>query len=90
MNAIPGNPYEDTAQRQYNFVSTEARHMEKSTVIGESILTSALATLTLAYEQRTANLIALFTHLDAQGDLPDHTYELSGDIFARLGLGGDS
>ena len=40
----------------------------------------------IAYEQRTANLLNLYMHVDRQGDMPDEAGELFNDIANRLGL----
>jgi hypothetical protein len=46
----------------------------------------AQATLALAFEQRTANLIAWHAFVERQGDLPDETADLAARILERMGL----
>ena len=46
-----------------------------------------LATIALAFETRTANLIAWHAYVSAQGDLPDETARLAQLIESRLPLG---
>ena len=47
----------------------------------------AQATIALAYEQRTANLITLLAHHESMG-VNEHAAELFDQISARIGLGG--
>ena len=52
----------------------------------ESSNSPAQASMVLAFEQRTTNLIEFYKHVDAQGDLTDLCSELVDDITTRLGL----
>ena len=44
------------------------------------------ATLAVAAEQRTANLIAWYALADAAGDMPDEAADLARQVNSRLGL----
>ena len=73
MSHLPGNPHADAAREAYKNAANHRAQIE--------------ATLALAYEQRTANLIAL-AQLCVSIDGP--TVDLSEDlhqITERLGLG---
>lgn len=82
MNKLPGNPYSDEAQKTAAYYT--GRNVETDTDV--IALGQMGATMALAFEQRTANLIAWHAFIDAQGDLPDHTAEISKQIQERLGL----
>lgn len=70
MSNLPGNPHADAAREAYKNAANHRAQIE--------------ATLALAYEQRTANLIAL-ADLTMHGGLnPDYDMET---IYNRLGLG---
>lgn len=50
----------------------------------ESLNSPAQASMVLAFEQRTTNLIEFYKHVDAQGDLSDLCTELVDEITATL------
>lgn len=80
---LAGNPHHDRVA--FDIESTILSRDESGTQTIESLLMdNARATLALAYEQRTANLIALFGEGFAGTGLPYG--DLSKQIKERLGL----
>lgn len=80
---LPGNPHAQEAVDQYEYVGESWQAEEgitDATMLAAAIHTQALATLALAHEQRTANLIE-WCREDSRAH-PD-------DIARRLGLDGD-
>lgn len=93
MTPLPGNPYVTEAD-----LSTQVLHdwMEREGETDATMLATALgaqtqATLALAYEQRTANIIAYATARFADGSamFPADIDGAREVIYARLGLDGD-
>lgn len=95
MSNLPGNPHAYNAE--YGMTSTVLSSDDSGTQTIEALLMdNARATLALAFEQRTANLIALWA---SPGNLPDGSYDkgmemsgvnygdLANQIKTRLGLG---
>lgn len=92
MSNLPGNPHAELAEDDIEYPGAW-NELEAVTAL---LQTSARATLALAYEQRTANLIALWA---SPGNLPDGSYDkgmemsgvnygdLANQIKTRLGLG---
>lgn len=78
MSDMSGNPYQHFEEASALLADKPGEYeIEKS---------KALATLALAYEQRTANLIALYTD-GSNGPAPQIDYPvLIGQIAERLGL----
>lgn len=87
MSDLPGNSFADAHEETYHQVGQEMvadMGQTEATLIWSAIENHATATLALAYEQRTANLIAL-ADLTMHGGLnPDYDMET---IYNRLGLG---
>lgn len=87
MSDLPGNPFADAHEETYHQVGQDMvadMGQTEATLIWSAIENHATATLALAYEQRTANLIAL-ADLTMHGGLnPDYDME---KIYNRLGMG---
>ena len=77
---MPGNPHAEAAQPIYSSHQTHEQVQESL------VYTQREATLALAFEQRTANLIAYATAQDQRGVVGDRYWE---EVADRLGLGGD-
>lgn len=78
MSNLPGNPHAELAETDIEYPGAW-NELEAVTAL---LQTSARATLALAHEQRTANLIAFMEY--AEGD----SYESQWQVVAeRLGLG---
>lgn len=99
MSDLTGNPhYKSTLESISDFgeYTIGVEGLTDATIIWQGLVDQAQATLALAFEQRTANLIALWA---SPGNLPDGSYdkgmemsgvhygELATQIKARLGLG---
>lgn len=71
MNSLPGNPYADELKLHQDF--------------GNTLTPTVQATLALAYEQRTANIIAMAAQCTANGrkELGHPFIEKAGE---RLGM----
>ena len=88
MSSIPGNPHVDDIARATVLLNEALKPVEDDEEVlamhGMAFQRSAVsATLALAYEQRTANLIALF----GMENVADLNYgNLRKQIFERLGL----
>lgn len=83
MSNLPGNPYAELAEADIEYPGAW-NELEAVTAL---LQTSARATLALAYEQRTANLLKV---LELQGRMHDaqQAFNLSAfDVAERLGLG---
>ena len=88
MSTLPGNPHAGEAKT----MTHRAGEGAKAISVSESVICSMLAaqtaaTLAVAHELRTANLIALI-HDSLIGDA--HYDDLIAETRTRLGLGGDS
>jgi len=81
---MPGNPHADAAQPVYSSHQTHEQVQESL------VYTQREATLALAFEQRTANLIAVATATFADGSamFPAQIDSARRQIADRLGLGG--
>lgn len=79
MSNLPGNPHAELAEADIEYPGAW-NELEAVTAL---LQTSARATLALAYEQRTANLIAL-AEFEREPINPDYDMET---IYNRLGLG---
>ncbi|MBB5748579.1 hypothetical protein [Micrococcus sp. TA1] len=75
---MPGNPYTDLAYYAAELVPSNREPAD------DAATAQAYATLALAHEQRTANLIAYSKHID------DTDRDVIDQIVARLGLEDDS
>lgn len=80
MSNLPGNPHAELAEADIEYPGAW-NELEAVTAL---LQTNARATLALAYEQRTANLIALADVTMHGGLNPDYDMET---IYNRLGLG---
>ena len=83
MTSIPGNPHADAAQPIYSSHQTHEQVQESL------VYTQREATLALAFEQRTANLIAYATATFAGGAamFPGQIDSVRRQITDRLGMG---
>lgn len=91
MNSLPGNDHAAVSTFR-----TEGLHEWQSgegetdaTCIATAIDANTEATLALAFEQRTANLVAWRAQLDRAG-LDYQATDLYSEIEARLGMAGES
>lgn len=93
MSDLPGNPFADAHEETYHQVGQDMvadLGQTEATLIWSAIENHATATLALAYEQRTANLIAVATAVSENG-----VYQLDPaligaaqeELATRLGLG---
>lgn len=85
MSHLPGNPYADSHEEMYHQVGqgmVADLGQTEATLIWSAIENHAQATLALAYEQRTANLIAYVEKIDDQTLIVGRC----ADIAHRLGL----
>lgn len=93
MSTLPGNPHADEAKAMTHHANEGVNALSVSESVACSMIAAqTAATLAVAHELRTANLIAVFTHIDnmACTDLPDiNTTNLADQIATRLGLGGE-
>lgn len=90
MSTLPGNPHAESAQRQYDYVGESWMSEEgitDATMISATIQASALATLAVAHELRTATLVNALLHDSLIGDA--HYDDLIAETRTRLGLGGE-
>ena len=92
MSTMPGNPHAKdsevlTEMIGENWIAHEG--MTDATGIATMIQANTEATLALAHEQRTANLIARQAELKQLG-LDYMATDLAGVIDSRLGLDGDA
>lgn len=78
MSNLPGNPHAELAEAEIEYPGAW-NELEAVTAL---LQTSARATLALAYEQRTANLIAFLSHADS-----DQYEAIWREMNERLGLG---
>ncbi len=84
MSGMDSNTHYSTAEYAVELVPSNREPILDATVA------QAYATLALAYEQRTANLIALYGTPGASSQLTVAQWEqLTTDILDRLGLGND-
>lgn len=79
MSNLPGNPHAELAEADIEYPGAW-NELEAVTAL---LQTSARATMALAYEQRTASLIALAV-AEREPFNPDYDMET---IYKRLGLG---
>jgi len=79
MSNLPGNPHAELAEDDVEYPGAW-NELEAVTAL---LQTSARATLALAYEQRTANLIAYIETFGGGIDYDDIWH----DVSTRLGLG---
>lgn len=84
MTTMNGNPHYDLATLRLVETPSPKRGSETQIHFASDALTQA--TLALAFEQRTANLVALYTGTEYWGEDP----RLEADIKSRLGLNGDA
>ena len=92
MNGMDGNPHVFTGSQiatpdtiNEGFIAEEGISFE--TVILSELTRNTEATLALAYEQRTANLIALYAAPDIDAALSKEQWtNISTQIKSRLGL----
>lgn len=90
MSNLPGNPWTDYAVHNMQMAGTANNNGDYTRSQMLSHEASTNATLALAYEQRTANLIALATAVDTNGVYfldPDLVHIAQGQLRERLGLG---
>lgn len=80
---LPANPFDENVRLIRSHVGMIDYDLEHDELPG---VMQAEATMALAYERRTANLLELFRHIDHQGDMPDHAGELFNEVAGRLGL----
>lgn len=80
---LPANPFDENVETLRHRLGTINTIDERDELPGAM---QAEATMALAYEQRTANLLNLFRHIDRQGDMPDHAGKLFNEVAGRLGL----
>lgn len=90
-NPLPGNPHAEETLSQYHYIGESwmsEEGMTDATMVAGAIHTQALATLALAHEQRTANLIAAAPYLRDM-DCPNLAVKCEKQLAARLGLDGE-
>jgi len=89
MSHLPGNPHAEDHEQMYHYIGdTVVAEIGQTdaTLIWSAIENHAQATLALAYEQRTANMLKV---LELQGRMHDvqQTFNLSAsDVAERLGM----
>lgn len=88
MSDLPGNPY---LRGAFSLDCTVEDWMTDEGVTDATMLATVIdrqaeATLALAFEQRTANLIAVAVAQDQRGVVGDRYWE---EVAERLGLGGE-
>ena len=86
MSNLPGNPFAEDHDFMYHSIGDTVVSeigQTDATLIWSAIENHATATLALAYEQRTANLITL-AQFEREPISPDYDMET---IYNRLGLG---
>jgi len=89
MSNMQGNPHYESADRGETRLgdTLASEGITDATIVAEAQLVNTQATLALAYEQRTENLIKMLKWLCGEG--ASGMLELEAQIKARLGLNGD-